>query len=340
MKKEVRSWLRMMAVGDDYPIPSSEAVYTAHSDQIDVVLPLHGGGLCADGSWEQEPWKYKSLFGQSLPGLAAAAGRLYLPTVDCKRTEVLAVLDDPALQQLAADNLVVLATVGRFDSPWNGVDLNFEGIPSDYQDRLSAFFYRLSCALHLAGLTVSVSARGRTADSGEDYDDAYTTDFAVIAQIADVLNLYCYGFWSPVSGWLQRSIAPYWWIKDSIEYAIDKGTPHERIILGCGTFCRYFPNSSSGSGRVEITYQQALDLTGQSNTFQRWIECDSNGLVRERQADLGVGHIWIHDGDTIRHSLDLVDEFGLAGIALFSPGCGDAYHWQVIENWRTGHGGT
>lgn len=50
--------------------------------------------------------------------------------------------------------------------------------------------------------------------------------------------------------------------------------------------------------------------------------------------DIGKGHVWIHDGDIHRHSLDLVDEFSLIGSGVFALDMGDNYLWEVIGDWR------
>ena len=52
--------------------------------------------------------------------------------------------------------------------------------------------------------------------------------------------------------------------------------------------------------------------------------------MRERWADLGAGHVWIHDGDTLSHRLALVDKYRLAGCNLFALGMGTPDIWAEL----------
>jgi spore germination protein YaaH len=311
-------------------VPTSEAAYLANLDKIDAAMPLNGGKLQADGTWLQEDWKIDPDWPQSLPGSARKAGHVYMPGVGNDRDGILTVLDDPHLQATAADNLAALATSGRFDSPWDGVYLDLEGIPSSYKEQLSDLLYLLSDRIKQAGLLAGVSIGGRTGDTGPDPDDTYTYDFSVVGEVADYVDLRCYGYWNPPP----RSIGPYWWIEACIEYALHKGIAPGKTTLGLGNFSKYWPDSAQGASE-EIPYHLAVQLVDGVDSMTEWIESNKHGLIRERFAAVGAGHVWIHDADTHRHGLNLVDQYHLLGTTLFTPGMGDDVHWQVIEAWRT-----
>lgn len=326
---KVWTWLRMFTTTGATGVPSSEADYSAHVNTIDVAMPLNGGKLQADGAWLQEPWKLEPPWPQNLPGIAHQAGQLYMPGVGNDRDGIVAVLENPDLQEAAADSLIVLATTGRFDSPWDGVYLDLEGIPFSHRQQLSDFLYLLSARIRQAGLAVGVSTRGRTADTGPDPEDAYTYDFRVVAEVADYVDLRCFGYWAP----RPRSIGPYWWLESCIQYALSNGIDPHRMTLGLGNFSRYWPDSASGRSD-DITYGLAMALVSDAGATVEWIASNANGLVREWYAEVGEGHIWIHDGDTVRDGLGLIDSYRLLGITLFAPGMGDEHHWQVIQEWR------
>lgn len=332
--KEAWAWLRTRTQGGDYPIPNCGAEYNAHLALFDAALPLNGGTLQADGSWLQETWRYSEPFPQELPNTSRGAGHFYMPGVGNDVIGVQAVLDDESLQQVAGRNLLNLALSGRFDSPWDGVYLDLEGIPSSYKPQLNQFLYLLAYRLHSSGLLFGVSVRGKTSDPGTDYDDAYSYDFGVVAQVADFVDLRCYGFWNPASSWMQRTIGPHWWIDRCIEYALKRGIPAQRMTIGLATHSRYYPNSNDGAGRVDITYTHAMQMAAHALVDARWIERDNNGLVRERIVDLGASHIIIHDSDTHFHGLELADKYGLLGTTLFTPSTSDQELWSVLEEWR------
>jgi len=317
----------MAAIGGDYPAPTSEESYNANLDKLDMVYPNNGGDLQADGSWFQETWKINPDWPQSLPGIASGAGHTYMPVMTCDATGVLTVLDSPSLQQAAADGLIDLALNTRFDAPWDGVMLDLEQIPLAYQSKLSDFYRVLSEHVRGEGLELGIWTRGRTGDTGPDYENAYTNDYAVLAETADFVEMGCYGYWNP----LPRSMAPDWWERAAIEYAIGKGILPHHLRLGCGLFSRYWVTEDTGTGQP-VTYAKALELAGGFSID--WIESNVNGTVREWYSDLGAGCLWIHDDDTLQNELTIADEYNLSGVGLFVPGMEDDGVWQVLADWR------
>lgn len=324
----VWAWLRMFETSGDYGIPTSEAEYTENLDCIYAALPLNGGKLQADGTWQQEPWKTDSAWARRLPAMARQAGHLYMPGVGNDRRGIVAVLQSPALQAAAAHNLVEMAASGRYDAPWDGVYLDLEGIPYEYATQLSDFLVLLAQSIREAGLRVGISVRGRTGDFGSDPPDAYTYDLGVVAETADYVDLRCYNYWAPPP----RSIAPFWWIEECIQYALSKGISVRQLTLGLGTFSEYrFDVDEAHSD--EITYTQALETVAAHAASLVWVEKNENGIVREYFAEVGNGTIWIHDARTHDLCLQLVDQFDLLGATLFAPGMSDPAIWAVIEQW-------
>jgi spore germination protein YaaH len=324
----VWAWLRMSSTSGEFAIPTSETDYLANLGTIRVAMPLNAGKLQATGEWLQESWKVDHAWARGLADQAHATGQSYMPGAGNDREGILTVLDDPALRQAAADNLVALAITGRFDAPWDGVYLDLEGIPYAYQRQLSDFHYLLADKLRAAGLLVGVSVRGRTGDSGEDFDDAYTYDFSILHDVADFVDLRCYNYWKP----FPRSISPYWWIQASIEYALAKGVSPTQMTLGLGNFSRYWPSSDEGESD-EITYEHAVALAEEAGTTIEWVEANENGLVRESFARIDGGHLWIHDAATMEQELACVNQYGLLGATLFTPGMGYDDQWQILANW-------
>lgn len=320
--KEVWAWLRMFDIDGTYDIPSSEATYLANLRNIDVAMPTNGGTLQSDGSWLQEPWKINPDWPQSLPEIARSAGHRYIPIVNNDRQGYLAVLDDPALQSVAADNLVDLATTGRFDSPWDGILLDFESTPTAYRQKLIDFYYLLFDRLEPTGLPVGISVSGRTIDSG-------THDFTVIAELADFVDLRCYGYTSPPP----KSIGPYWWLEGCIQFALASGIDPNILYLGVGNFSKYWPDSTQYDF-TEVTYLAAQQILADANAVPQWIETNQNGVIREWYAQIGAGHIWIHDASTYEYGLNLISQYRIGGLSHFAAGMGDVEHWNKIRHWR------
>ena len=316
----------MFDIDDEYDIPSSEKVYLSNLGNIDVAMPTNGGKLQSDGTWLQEPWKIDPPWPQSLPEVARNAGQLYIPIVNNDRIGYLAVLDDPALQSAAADRLVELATVGRFDSPWDGILLDFESTPPSYREQLIDFYYLLFERLEPTNLPVGISVSGRTSNTG-------THDFSVIAELAAFVDLRCYGYTSPPP----KSIGPFWWLEECIRYALEKNIKPDRLKLGVGNFSKYWPDSNQYDF-IEITHASAIQILEANNEDLMWIDTLGDAhwasYIREWYAKIGKGHIWVHDHMTYQYGLDLISKYKIGGLSHFAAGMGDLQHWENIKNWR------
>ena len=256
-----------------------------------------------------------------------------MPGMGNDRQGTLAVLADPQLQTTAAAHLVELARSGRFDSPWDGVYLDIEGIAFSHRSDMSGFLYRLARAVKDAGLLFGVSVGGVTqADTGNpDRDDAL--DLGVASEVADFVDLRCYDYASDPP----LSIAPYWWVEACVQYALKKGVSPEQMTLGLASFSQYWPDSDAGP-QQQITHDKAMQIVKDAGATVEWIESNQNGLVRESYARLGSGHLWIHDERSYRYGLDLVDQYGLLSSTIFAPGMGNVGLWQTIEAWEQTRG--
>jgi spore germination protein YaaH len=333
------AFLRMQAVTGTYPFPTSELDYAAHKSEIDAVMPDHGGHLQADGSWLQQSWKWDAAWAKNLKATAHTAGQLYIPFVGNDAAGILVVLDSPALQVTAANNLVTLMKT-RWDAPWDGVMFDLEGIPYAYKSKLSAFLTTCCNAIRAAGFgNIGICGSGITCeyDTKIIYDDAYSTDYAVYGKIADFVFVSGYGYWEPLAGaFINRSLAPYGWNKTCIEYALSQGVPANKMMLGIANYSQFLPDSTSWvAGHYELTTKQAIQLATAAGVPVTFVESSAIGLVRESFAKVGAGHYWIEDGNAIKPKLSLANQYGLKGINLFAVGTGDDLHWQYIKEWRT-----
>ena len=120
---------------------------------------------------------------------------------------------------------------------------------------------------------------------------------------------------------------------ESIENALAHGIPPARMYLGLTNCCRHVPISTEPHAPL-CSYDQAIEIVRGANARIEWIENHETGLIREKYADLGKGHIWITDGDTIKPRLELVARYGLMGMMLFTPGMGDESVWRTIADWK------
>jgi len=290
-----------------------------HLDLINVAIVANGGRLQADGTWLQESARLESPFAQGLSAVAREADQTYVPAVGVA-SGWMAVLDDPTLQETAAQNLIELALLGRFDSPWDAVEYDAVDVPPKYRDKHHDFILLLSCRVRQAGFPFHLSYYGA------DWNfDRYLCP-RVIAQAADFFDCYCY---SPGTTWTWGRTVK------ALDYNLECGVDPQKMALGLAGYSSYWPVTGQPL-RIDITHGQAMSLIHKHNSFLQWIEYDAtmDRLVRLQYADVGKGHIWMTDGDVVRSRLELLDSYGLAGMMHFTPGLGDKDTWQVIAEWK------
>lgn len=293
----ISCWLRMADTGD---FSTCEEKYVRYADMFDMVHPINGGKLKADGSIEIESWKRKG-FGERLQHMAKDNQQLYIPVVHDNPGDMPGLLEHPERWQSAIDSLILM-----IDS-WDGVMLDFEKeLTKDTREQLSQFYYLLSYHIRKEKKICVISVRGNDG-KGNDYPTAYGHDLRVIAQCADYVDYRLYGYWNPKP----RTRAPYYWIIDSINYAIEQGIPRNRLLFGSGTYSNHWVNNR----KTEVPYDKAMEL---SKDIQ-WIDENENGTVRESYSDTPDGHIWIADYHTVKRDRDIADKYLLAGVSLFTP---------------------
>jgi spore germination protein YaaH len=333
MTKNVSAWLRMASIAGTYPIPSSEVSYFLHENRFNNVMPLNGGALDIDGTWIQDSNKLGD-FAADIYANAVSSNKIYAPVITfLNRTAGETILSSPILMQTSADNLVTLLSTRPLDSPWKAVDFDFEGVDKAYKNNMTAFCQILTNTLrnYDPNIYISTSLRGKTNDPGVDYGDAYLYDFDAVLPLFDMVNLYCYGYWNPTDG-TQRSIAPYWWIEDCIKYALAHGGSHNKIILGLVTYSKY-QTTALEQPDTTITYDQAITIINTNGSSLEWIDSNVYGRVEEKVANLPIGRLWVADRDSYRNSLELVNQYDLAGHALFVLGMEDSGIWNVMDNF-------
>jgi spore germination protein YaaH len=313
----------MAKKGGDYPVPSSERSYMDHISLIDEVIPSHAGTLQSHGTWKQDGVLLDNDFARMLPGLSCGAGQSYKPALNpghgVGSGDLMTVLDNPALQQMAADDLIGLMT-DRFDAPWDAVVYDTLKLKSPgYSEKQAGFMALLAEQVHKAGYKFDVGCRGYLEG------DTQFPSLDVIAEIADTVYWCCYG-WREVSG----MESPYWWAESCIQHILAH-VPSNRIHLCIPDFATYWPDSENPSKFHIITYAQAMDMVGDAE----WIEYMDGMLDRERYAQYDGGCVCIHDADTAYSRLHLVQEYGLDGVMLFSPGMEDLRIWPVLAEWAS-----
>ena len=234
------------------------------------------------------------------------------------------IINDPEIKKQSIYNIVDI--VREFD--YDGIDIDYEGLNSEDKDAFTAFIRDLREELNHYDkkLTIAIQAKSypdlkKYGDRGQDWEQLsrYVDEFRIMT--------YDYGW----KGSVPRPVAPYYWVEDVIEYAIDH-VPREKIYVGVP----FYGYGWSDDYFSSYTYETIeLILSKYNVDFQYDPISKTNKLFYISEFDIReprVPHeVWIENHISLRPKLELVNEYDLGGIAIWRLGKEDIQNWRVIE---------
>ena len=207
--------------------------------------------------------------------------------------------------------------------PYYGVNFNIEYVYPYDRDSYSQFLRRASEALHAQGYFLSTAIAPKESDSQEGL--LYTAhDYEAHGRWADRVIIMTYEWGYTYSA--PQAVSPVNRIRQVLEYAVTK-IPAGKILMGFSNYgynwklpwrqgdaAKVISNSAATNLAVSVGAELKFDQTAQAPFFTY---TDSTG---QRHV------IWFEDARSVYARLQLVTEFGLAGISywtinqLFRPG--------------------
>jgi len=229
-----------------------------------------------------------------------------------------AVLVDEALRKTAIDNLE--ATIKKYGL--DGINIDFEQVPANDRNNLTAFMGELSDRLKPQGYIVSIDVFPK---HDEDNDVAIAYDYAKLAQYADKIILMTYDYHAGWNG--AGAVGDIRSVESDLKYALTL-IPKNKIYLGIAGYG--YDWSSKGTESIENDAIQNL-ITRYGATVQ-WDEASQSPHFSYVEDD-GVTHqVWYENSRSLKYKLDLVNNYNIAGVALWKLGGEDPASWQVIKS--------
>ncbi|MBU1445744.1 S-layer homology domain-containing protein, partial [Patescibacteria group bacterium] len=211
---------------------------------------------------------------------------------------------------------------------YDGIDIDYEGLLSSDKDAFTSYIRDLSAELKKHNKKLTIAIQAKTYDKIAIYGD-FGQDWKAIHPYVDEFRIMTYDY-----GWrgsVPRPIAPYYWVEDVIEYALDN-VPKEKIFLGVpfyggGWSDGYFYNYTYDTiklilDRYGVDFQ--YDPTQKTNKLYYVSNQDSR--------DVPVPHeVWFENSVSLEPKLDLVKKYDLGGIAIWRLGKEDTRNWKEIR---------
>jgi len=296
---------------------SSYTSMAKHVDTLNTIVPFWAT-LHADGSVSDRGGKDHAAVANFAHQSNLAALLMVNNAGLSTATGIHNVLSDSDLRATAINNLESMLQKYHLD----GINIDFETIPPEDRDNLTAFMRELSARLKPQGYVVSIDVMPKTNELN-DISAAY--DYRQLAAYADKIIIMTYdnhGEWSdpgPVAG--------IDWVENNLKYAL-QFIPKNKLYMGLAGYGYDW----SSNGVESIEFHEAIDLASRYNAIPQWDDTSKSTYFRYTD-DGSVTHtVWFENNQSIKYKLDLVNKYDIAGVALWKLGQEDPGDWQMIKD--------
>ncbi len=246
-----------------------------------------------------------------------------------------------ASQQTLIDNLI--AAVQQRNA--NGVNIDFEGVPSSQATNFNNFLVDLSTQMHsqIPGSQVSIALYA------VDWSNVF--DETVLNNYLDYFIIMGYDYYYGGSSYAGPNDPLYSFtssgynLSRSVNYYLNAGISKEKLVLGLPYYGFDWPTTSSTPGASTTAsastklYNTVMNNTSgyYSNANKHW---DNNSMSSFWVYNDGSSwrQCFVDDKTAMAKRLDLINQIGIAGMGIWALGYDDGYTdmWDnIAENFST-----
>ena len=231
------------------------------------------------------------------------------------------ILSDP---QRAAVHRRALVQAAR-ENHWDGVDIDYEGLPPTIGPQFIAYLTALRDDLHAAHRLLSVAVPAR---AGDDDPGTLAYSYQALGRVADEVRVMAYDHaWSASA---PGPIAPTAWVRAVVRYAVAR-VPREKLMLGLAT---YGYDWSGTTGR-DVGAADAEALARREHADLVW--GDAAAAVTFRYRAHGRQHVvWFEDARSMAVKQQIAVDAGLRGVAIWRLGGEDPAVWTTVARATVG----
>jgi len=210
----------------------------------------------------------------------------------------------------------------------DGINIDFESIPSDSMREFTQFLRELSVSLNNADLTLSIDVY-----IPRPWSLYYNRgEFGEIADYFIVMGYDEHTDSSETSG----SVATRKWSEESITLTEAEGVPAEKLILGIPFYTRIWKENDDGSfeTRAYGMAEGKKAMTDKGALFN-WSEDDGQNYA-EINYENALYKMWLEDEKSVAERLKLIKKYNIAGVAAWRKGLETEAVWQTIKEYMKG----
>ena len=239
----------------------------------------------------------------------------------------------------ARENLVNQLISEALKSGIDGINVDFEQIPTEVGEHYIQFIRELSVKCRLNNLVLSVD---NYVPMG--YNEHYHREEQGV--VADYVIIM--GYDEHYNGSLEAgSVASYDYVKSGIEETL-KDVPAEKVVNGMPFYTRLWreepktaeeleaqKGSEAGLYEMKVT-SEALGMKAAMNRVSSagaeivWDDVTKQNYAQWQGADGATYKIWLEDASSLEAKLQLMKEYNLAGTAAWKLGFETSDIWELI----------
>lgn len=206
---------------------------------------------------------------------------------------------------------------------FQGLNVDFAGLPADAGDELLAFCRDLWRRLHGLGKRMVITVPARP-DRGAAEVAAY--DCRQLARVADFVILAAYDHSSAITA--PGPVAPLTWVERSIA-DITRVVPARKVILAVGTYGYDWPNGGPGlpavvsaAGAYQLASQVGASVNFDATAHEETFSYSQDGLNRV---------VWFGDRRSVGERIALARSRGLYGVVCWRLGQEEPGFWDGVR---------
>lgn len=256
----------------------------------------------------------------------------YVQKAHDRNMEVWAVLDNISISDVSTYEIMsyigkrqrlidsLMTDVKEYDL--DGINLDFELIPTEAVPHYVEFIRELSVACRREGVVLSVD--NYPPQGGSNYnlkEQGICVDYVVLMSYDE--------HWG--SGGVAGSVASIGFVEQSIELT-EKAVPAEKIINAIPFYTRVWKSKGGEVTSDAIGMVQAEEFISKNNIQTVWDEeaCQNYG---EKEMGGILYQVWLEDEDSISTKLNIMKKHGVAGVAEWQLGMEDKEIWSTIDKY-------
>jgi spore germination protein YaaH len=253
---------------------------------------------------------------------AAMAGTLLMPTIQnlvnssFDATVVATMLSSAATRDAHAEAIAQLVVSKAFD----GIDIDYERVPTAQRANFTAFITTLSQKLHAANKKLSVTVYAKASDK-ENWNGPGSQDFVALGKLADSIKIMAYDY--SYDGSTAGAITPLDWLDRITTYA-ESTIAADKIIVGLP----FYGYDWTGTAGKTVTFASATKLAQTNNAT---IVRDANG---EATFTYGTHTVYFQDLSSYARKLDLLRQKHprIGGFSAWCAGQEDPEIWHLVRD--------